>query len=116
MKKTAMERETAEVDPRFALVVDAFAEDRRVTHGGSKGFGSGALKVNGRIFAMMSSKGEFVVKLPKERVEELAASGAGEPFDTGRGRLMKEWIVIGADRANWIELAREAYDFVKRGK
>ncbi|MGH9396059.1 MAG: hypothetical protein ACRD18_04335 [Terriglobia bacterium] len=116
MKSNAMERKTMGSDPRFALVVDAFAGDRRVSHGGSKGFGSGALKVKGKIFAMMSSKGEFVVKLPKKRVEELAASGAGEPFDTGRGRLMKEWLVVREESVNWVELAREACDFVKRCK
>jgi hypothetical protein len=43
---------------------------------------------------MMSSKGQFVVKLPMERVDELVASGQGEYFDLGHGRLMKEWVVI----------------------
>ncbi|MGH9358661.1 MAG: hypothetical protein ACRD1O_05750 [Terriglobia bacterium] len=109
------EGEVAGVDPRFALVVNAFAGDRQVTHGGSKGFGSGALKVKGKIFAMMSSKAKFVVKLPKERVDELVSSGKGERFDPGHGRLMREWVVIVAGRADRVELAKEAYNFVKRG-
>jgi hypothetical protein len=41
---------------RFDRVVAAFAKDRQVSHADGKGFGSGALKVNGKIFAMMSSK------------------------------------------------------------
>ncbi len=113
--KKATELQPGEVDPRFALVADAFAGARQVTHGGGKGFGSGALKVKGKIFAMMSSKGEFVVKLPKQRVDELVSSGQGERFDPGHGRLMKEWVVIVAGRADGVELANEAYNFVKRG-
>jgi hypothetical protein len=105
--------ETQESDPRFVPVVDAFARERSVSRGGGKGFGSRALKVKGKIFAM-SSKGQFVVKLPKERVGALAAAGKGEYFDPGHGRLMKEWLAVEAGRMSWLELAREAYDFVKR--
>ena len=100
---------------RFDRVVAAFATDGLVSHSEGKGFGSGALKVNGKIFAMMSSKDQFVVKLPKQRVDELVASGEGERFDPGHGRIMKEWIVVENRNADWLELAREAYDFVKRG-
>jgi hypothetical protein len=106
-------RDVAEVHPRLVPVLEIFAKDRRVSHGGGKGFGSGALKVNGKIFAMMSSEGKFVVKLSKKRVDELVSSGKGEPFDSGRGRIMKEWLVVGTGKANWVELAKEAYEFVK---
>ena len=102
---------TAELDPRFAPVVDAFAKDRRVNYGG-KGFGSTALKVDGKIFAMMSSKGQFVVKLPKDRVDELVRLGRGQYFDPGHGRLMKEWLAVTEASAPWIVLAREAHAFV----
>jgi hypothetical protein len=74
--------------------VEAFAKVRDVTREGRKGFGSGALKVNGRIFAMMSSKGQFVVKLPKQRVDELVSKTKGELFAPSQGRVMKEWVVI----------------------
>ena len=109
-------RENSKIDPRFVGVVDALARHSDVVHAKGKGFGSGALKVNGKIFAMMSSKGDFVVKLPKERVQELVVSGEGEYFDPGHGRLMKEWIAVVAGKTSWIELANEAYRFVKRGK
>ncbi|MGA8659721.1 MAG: hypothetical protein WB586_26675 [Chthoniobacterales bacterium] len=97
-----------EIDPRFGPVVDAFAADRAVSRGKGKGFGTGALKVNGKIFAMMSSKGKFVVKLPKERVDELLRSGKGERFNPGQGKLMKEWVVVLARETAWIDLAKEA--------
>jgi hypothetical protein len=88
----------------------AFASDPRVTFGG-QGFGSRALKLDGRIFAMLSSKGRFVVKLPRNRVVELMRLGQGEYFDTGRDRIMKEWLAVSGDPASWPGLAREAYRF-----
>jgi hypothetical protein len=89
--------------------VSAFANDRKVIPPGSgKGFGSGALKVNGKIFAMMSSKGQFVVKLSEDHVNALVADGSGTRFDSGRGRPMKEWLAVTADHQLWIPLAREA--------
>jgi hypothetical protein len=86
-KKKTNELDAAEIDPRFVAVVETFANDRRVSRERRKGFGSGALKVNGKIFAMMSSKGKFVVKLPKKRVDELVSGSKGERFDPGHGRI-----------------------------
>jgi hypothetical protein len=98
--------------PEFARVVNAFSRDTRVTVGDGKGFGSGGLKVDGRLFAMISSRGQFVAKLPAQRVAELVAQGKGEPFDPGHGRLMREWIALGGGEADWLALAREARRFV----
>ena len=107
--RTRTPKKAPTCDERFAVVVSAFADDRQVSLPGSgKGFGSRALKVNGKIFAMMSSKGHFVVKLPEERVNALIAAGSGTRFDPGRGRLMKEWLVVTADPKSWVTLAREA--------
>ena len=103
----------AEADPQFLPVVKAFAKNRSVSRENRKGFGSGALKVNGKIFAMMSSKGKFVVKLSKKRVDQLVSSGAGERFDPGHGRVMREWFVVGTGKSNWVELATEAHQFVR---
>lgn len=100
----------AEVDPAFAPVADAFAADPGVTSG--KMMAAFGLKVNGRIFAM-NPRGRLVAKLPKARVDALVEAGVGERFDPGHGRIMKEWIAVGPGRADWVELAREAYDFVK---
>ncbi len=112
-KKTPKGREASEVDPGFVPVVAAFAKDRRVSR--KRMFSSGnVLNVNGKIFAMLV-KSKFVAKLPKERVDELVRSGRGEYFDPGHGRLMKEWVAVGAGKASWVELAKEAYRFVKKG-
>jgi hypothetical protein len=61
----------------------------------------------------MFSRRRFVTKLPGKRVDQLVTAGKGEHFDPGHGRLMKEWVVVGEGKADWIELAREAYEFVK---
>ena len=99
----------AEVDPSFAPVVEAYADDPRVTFG--RMMASPGLKVDGKIFAMLTRAG-FVVKLPKPRVDALVASGDGERFDPGHGRVMKEWAVIHLAPEHWPALAREAYAFV----
>jgi len=105
--------EASAVPASFAPVVSAFARDRSVTRG--KMFSSSnVLNVNGKIFAMLV-KGKLVVKLPKQRVDELVATRAGTYFDPGHGRLMKQWISVAAGKVNWVELAREAHRFVKAG-
>ena len=45
------------------------------------------------------------MKLSQKRVDELISNGQGENFDTGGGRIMKEWVVIKAGDADWKELA-----------
>lgn len=76
-------------------------------------FGSSGLKINGKIFAMVSSKGHFVVKLSRERVDALVRARVGKPFDPGHGRLMKEWLAVqSAGEARCLALAREAMVFV----
>jgi TfoX/Sxy family transcriptional regulator of competence genes len=97
-------------DPKFAPVVEAFADDRRVEQG--KMFGSVSLKVNGKVFAMLV-KGRLVVKLPKDRVDALVGSGTGDYFDPGHGKLMKEWAAVSSASRSWVPLAKEAYSFVK---
>ncbi len=115
MTKSAIEPSAGrDVDhPSFAPVIEAFAGDRKVRQG--KMFGSVGLKVNGKVFAMVV-KGRLVVKLPKERVDELVASGNGEYFDPGHGKLMREWIAIARAQPPWVELAKEAHRYVKGGK
>ena len=100
-------------EARYEALVEEFLGDREVERSG-RGFGSDALKARGKIFAMLSSEGRLVVKLPGERVDALVASGEGERFDPRRdGRLMKEWLALApTSRLDWLSLAREARAFV----
>ena len=103
----------SDVETRFAKIAGALEGEDGVTLGsGKRGFGSDALQVDGRVFAMVSHD-RFVVKLPRERVAELIASGDGLAFDAGKGRPMKEWVVLTERVARrWLNLAREARAFV----
>ncbi len=112
-RREAKRQTAAQVPPGFARVVAAFAQDRRVSR--RRMFGSDTvLSVNGKIFAMVA-RGKFVAKLPRNRVDDLVSGGIGERFDPGHGRLMKEWLAVGPGETDWVELAREAYGFVKGG-
>lgn len=113
---TAGRAESAGSRREFDQVVNTFSRNRGVTVGEGKGFGSGTLKVNGKIFAMLSSEDQFVVKLPKKRVDELVTSGAGLRFEPRPGTPMKEWLVVTASRGIWAKLAKEACEFVGGGK
>jgi hypothetical protein len=73
------------------------------------------LKVNGKLFAM-PVRGTLVLKLPRTQVDQLVATGEGERVDPGHGRLMKEWVVLDARRADRVDLARIAYRFVRDGR
>ncbi len=111
-RKTMKKYEAVEDHPSFVAVVAAFAGDTNVTR--RRMFSSdNVLAVNGKIFAMLV-KDKLVAKVPKERVDELVGDGIGENFDPGHGRLMKEWVAVGAGGVNWVAFAREAYRFVKR--
>lgn len=102
----------------YDKIVRAFASDPGVTVGGGKGkkgFGANALRTKDKIFAMVASGGEFVVKLPKARVDELVATKAGKRFEPGPGRVMKEWIELDlATQNSWLTLAQEAKAFVAK--
>jgi TfoX/Sxy family transcriptional regulator of competence genes len=107
--------EPGSIGERFAGLVAELTRLDGVTFGaGRRAFGSGTLQVDGRIFAMVSDD-RLVLKLPRDRVAELVASGEGSPFDAGKGRPLAEWLTLGdADDARWRLLAREAASFVGR--
>jgi hypothetical protein len=101
------------VEDRFVKIADQLGRRRGVTLGsGKRGFGSDALTVNGRIFAMVT-KGRLVLKLPQGRVAALIDRGDGAPFDAGKGTPMTGWVVLTPKSSRrWGSLAAEACDFV----
>ncbi|MEV4557383.1 hypothetical protein AB0K51_10350 [Kitasatospora sp. NPDC049285] len=104
-------------EQRYEQLVARFAELDGVTVPGDEPgregrFGAAALKVGGKIFAMLAH-GRLVVKLPRARVDELVAAGEGERFDPGHGRLMREWLSLDpGSQLDWDALAEEALAFV----
>ena len=111
MKTTTKKAKLIKIDPRFERVAADYTGDPSVKRG--RMFSSeNVLSVNGKIFAMLN-KGRFVLKLPKERVDQLVTQRVGVNWGPGPGRLMKEWVAIESPKPSWVELAREAYEFVK---
>jgi TfoX/Sxy family transcriptional regulator of competence genes len=97
-------------DEMFESIAAKLLSDEAISR--KKMFGSTGLSIGGKVFAMRV-KGKLVVKLPRKRVEALVASGLGEPFDPGHGRLMKEWVAVTATAGDeWLNLAEAAKDFV----
>ena len=111
-KRTVGEKSAAE--KCYESIASAMLKRRGVTHPTKtrKGFGSSALWIADRkMFAFLSSREEFTVKLPREKVDALVASGGGRRMDPGRGRPMKEWIGLNFD-SNWEDLAEESMNYV----
>lgn len=104
--------ETASED--FSFIMKSMLRLPDVSHGhGKKGFGENALNVRGKIFAMLTPTQGVVIKLPKDRAQAVFESGLGVPFQMA-GRQMKEWVAIkSARKADWKDLAHEAYAFAR---
>lgn len=97
---------------RYAALARDFMGEPDVILSDKKGFGSSALCIGGKIFATLV-KDRLLVKLPRQRVDALVASGDGERLETSDGRAMKEWLSLDpASAIDWPALAREALEFV----
>jgi hypothetical protein len=108
---------TSQTDPvreRYEDLVDSLMGLDGVTppRGGS-GFGRGALRYQGKIFAMLV-RGHLVLKLPADRVTGLVRSHDGVPFDANKGTPMREWLSLDPDSGlDWHALAEEAIAFAR---
>ena len=99
-------------EARYATVEQALLADPEVTRSEKRGFGSSGLWVAGKVFVMLV-KDDLVVKLPRQRVDELVAAGLGARFEPGPGRVMKEWLTVPVTSpADWLLLANEARELV----
>jgi hypothetical protein len=102
---------------RYAQVVSALTSHRGVylNTPRKRGFGPTALCVQDKIFAMLTSSRQFVVKLPAERVDALVMAGTGARFEPSHGQPMSQWFVAGASLGeSWLLLAEESLSFVGR--
>jgi hypothetical protein len=108
-----MATETGEAERLLEQLAAHLLADPTVRQG--TGFGSSpGLRVGSKTFAMLRGS-ELVVKLPRQRVDELVASGTATRFDPRHdGRLMKEWATIPLRHSSdWEQLAGEALRFVR---
>jgi hypothetical protein len=97
-------------DELYRTLAQRYGVDLHAPRG--RGFGSNALKVDGKIFASLSH-GRLLVKLPVERVKALIDAKLGEPFSTGLGRVKKEWVTVAPSSVEeWVRLSEEARGYV----
>jgi hypothetical protein len=101
-------------EDRFADLVDELAGVAGVSPPRpGRGFGSSALRVDNRIFAMLV-RGRLVVKLPRARVDQLVGAGEGVHFDANKGTPMTEWLSLDqGSPEDWSRLAQEALTYVR---
>jgi hypothetical protein len=97
----------------YAALGRRFANHPRVTLPAEERgkFGNNALKVDGKIFAMLV-RGTLAVKLSPGEVESATKAGRGEPLAMGPGRVMKGWLVVNEAPQRWYSLAERARAFV----
>jgi hypothetical protein len=101
-----------QAEAAYAALVRRFMDQPRVSlPADERGkFGSNALKVDGKIFAMLV-KGALAVKLSPAAVEAATTAGRGEPLAMGR-RVMKEWLLVREPSRRWYAIAEQARAFV----
>jgi hypothetical protein len=99
--------------PEYREVVEHLLSDPVVSEAQMMGMPS--LKLGAKMFGGLFD-GRLVVKIGRERVEQLIAAGRAQPFDpSGRGRPMKDWALVSAPAADWLDLAGEAKAFAGEG-
>lgn len=96
----------------FFTRVSAPALARRAVATGTM-MGFPCLRVAGAFFASCDPRtGDLIVKLPRERVQQLIAADTGKPFAPA-GRTFREWVLIeDRDPQRWAGLIDEALAFV----
>lgn len=101
-------------DDPYRSMVEELLADREVSE--AKMMGMPTLKVGSSMFGGVFDD-ELVVKVGRERVQELVAEGRAQPFDpSGRGRPMKDWAQVHEPADDWLALAEEAKALALRGR
>ena len=94
-----------EEDP-YREVVEELLADPLVSE--AKMMGMPTLKVGRSMFGGVFGD-ELVVRVGRERVQELIDAGRADAFDpSGRGRPMKDWAQVHEPADDWLALAEEA--------
>lgn len=95
----------------WTLIDELAAMDPRVSEGTI--MGGRCARVSGEFLGLVDFKGSgLVVKLPRERVEQLIQTGVGLPFSPAR-KVFREWVSVPTvNRDLWRCLLLEGIEFV----
>jgi TfoX/Sxy family transcriptional regulator of competence genes len=94
------------MEEAYRRVVDELRADPEVSE--ALMMGRPSLKRGSKMFGGYRD-GELLVKLGRERVDELITAGRARPFDpSGKGRPMKDWALVPEPDDDWLALADEA--------
>lgn len=96
----------------WALVDELADDDDRIVEGTI--MGSRCVRVDEEFLALHNTTKDWglVVKLPRDRVDELVADGTGRSFAPA-GRVFGEWVSIPTwDETRWRDLLQEGIAFV----
>jgi hypothetical protein len=94
----------------YRHLVEQFLIDPSIGEG--QMMGMPALKAQGKMFGGCF-EGRLVVKIGRDRVQELVAAGHADLFDpSGRGRPMKDWASLSESYGDWLALAQEARELI----
>ena len=98
-------------DDTFSTLAEDFVAQGLATHGTM--MGHPCLRASGAFFASGGKTGDqFIVKIPKARVQEEIEAGRGAPFAPG-GRTFREWVeVTHDDSAHAREILFEALELI----
>ena len=98
-------------DVFWELIDELQTDDPRIEEGTI--MGGRCVRVDGEFLALISFKDAgLVVKLPRQRVQELIDAGIGRPFAPAN-KVFKEWVSVPKrDRRRWRALLREGVEFV----
>lgn len=98
---------------RFWDVSEPFIEDGRLVEGTMMGHQClRSAATDGFVATVERGTGNLVVKLPRQRVDELVTSGGGASFAPA-GRVFREWVAVPQfDESTWVALIEESIRFV----
>ena len=93
-------------DSAAPLLADGVLEEGTI-------MGGPCVRSGGEFVGMPHHKGDgIVVKLARDRVDELIAKGEGASFAPA-GKVFREWVLVESyDEARWTALLRESISFV----
>jgi len=106
--------ESEQARRRAHEVFDPIAEGYLTREGVDMGrmFSTEGLRVRGKVFACVTSRGELMLKLPAARIDGLVAAGTAERV-VMRERAMREWVAVDVAHAtDWAPLVGEAFAFL----